>query len=87
MRVVKGIPLPTGPIPHPIPSYATSWSRPISICKTRKKFNEMQDGVAEALTQIKDKRYEKGILDEGYAGVISFSVCFCKKSAVFEVIS
>ena len=50
--------------------------------KVRKKFNEMDDGLQEAFDQIRDKRYEDGILEEGYAGVISFGVCFCKKSCI-----
>ena len=53
--------------------------------KTRKKFNEMRDGVQEALRQIKDQQYEEGILEDGYAGVISFGVCFCKKSCILEL--
>ncbi len=55
--------------------------------KVRKKFNEMRDGVEEAFRQIRDQRYEEGILDDGYAGVISFGVCFCKKACIMEVIS
>lgn len=52
--------------------------------KVRKKFNEMEDGIEEAFTRIRDQKYEEGILDEGYAGVISFGVCFCKKSCIVE---
>ena len=50
--------------------------------KIRKKFNEMQDGLKEAYDQIRDKKYEEGILDDGYAGVISYGICFCKKSCI-----
>lgn len=50
--------------------------------KVRKKFNEMDDGLQEAFAQIRDKKYEEGILDEGYAGVISYGLCFCKKSCI-----
>ncbi len=50
--------------------------------KVRKKFNEMDDGIREAFDQIRDKKYEEGILDEGYAGVISYGICFCKKSCI-----
>ncbi len=50
--------------------------------KIRKKFNEMEDGIQEAFTQIDERHYEDGILDDGYAGVISYGVCFCKKSAI-----
>ena len=50
--------------------------------KVRKKFNEMDDGLQEAFDQIRDKRYEDGILEEGFAGVISFGLCFCRKSCI-----
>ena len=50
--------------------------------KRRKKFNEMDDGLLEAYQQIRDKKYEEGILEDGYAGVISYGICFCKKSCI-----
>lgn len=53
--------------------------------KVRKKFNEMQGGLREALDQIGAKRYAEGILDEGYAGVVAFGLCFCKKSCIAEL--
>jgi hypothetical protein len=39
-------------------------------------------GLEEAYRQIRDQRYEEGILDEGYFSVVSFGVCFCKKGCV-----
>ena len=45
----------------------------------------MQDGLKEAFDQIRDQKYEEGILDDGYAGVISFGVCFCKKSCIISL--
>lgn len=50
--------------------------------KVRKKFNEMEDGLNEAYEQIKDKKYEEGVLDDGYMGVKSYGICFCKKSCI-----
>lgn len=50
--------------------------------KVRKKFNEMEDGLNEAFAQIDFRRYEDGIIEEGYAGVISYGICFCKKSCI-----
>ena len=50
--------------------------------KVRKAFNEMDGGIEEALRQIKEKKYEEGVLAEGYAGVVSYGVCFCKKSCI-----
>ncbi len=52
--------------------------------KIRKKFNEMEGGIEEALRQIRDQKYEEGILDDGYAGVISYGVCFCKKACTVQ---
>lgn len=50
--------------------------------KVRKKYNRMQEGLEEAIEQIRTRRYEEGILDDGYAGVVSFGICFCKKSCI-----
>ena len=50
--------------------------------KIRRKFNEMQDGLKEAYDQIRDRKYEEGILEDGYAGVVSYGICFCKKSCI-----
>ncbi len=53
--------------------------------KTRKRFDEMDDGIKEAFKQIHDMKYEQGILDEGYSDVISFGICFCKKSCIVKL--
>ena len=50
--------------------------------KVRKKFSEMEDGLQEAYDQILEKRYEEGVLDDGYLGVTSYGICFCKKSCI-----
>ena len=50
--------------------------------KTRKKFNEMEAGLKEAYDQIRDKKYEEGVLEDGYMGVKSYGMCFCKKSCI-----
>ena len=42
----------------------------------------MQGGLEEAFAQIGTKRYAEGILEDGYAGVVSYGICFCKKSCV-----
>ena len=52
--------------------------------KIRKKFNEMKDGIKEAFKQIKEKKYGEGILEDGYAGYMSYGVCFCKKYCIVE---
>ena len=53
--------------------------------KVRKKFNEMDDGIKKAFEQIKEKRYEDGVLEEGYIGAVSYAICFCKKSCIIRV--
>ena len=50
--------------------------------KVRKKFNEMEDGLQEAYKQIRDQKYEEGILEDGYIGSKSYGICFCKKSCI-----
>lgn len=50
--------------------------------KIRKKFSEMEDGLKEAYDQIIDRKYEEGVLDDGYLGVKSYGICFCKKSCI-----
>lgn len=50
--------------------------------KVRKKFSDMEDGLREAYDQIIDKKYEQGVLDDGYMGVKSYGICFCKKSCI-----
>ena len=50
--------------------------------KVRKKFSEMEGGLQEAYDQITEKKYEEGVLDDGYLGVKSYGICFCKKSCI-----
>ena len=50
--------------------------------KVRKKFSEMEDGLKEAYDQITARKYEEGVLDDGYLGVKSYGICFCKKSCI-----
>ena len=50
-----------------------------------KKYTEMEAGGNQALEQIEEQQYEKGILEEGYGSVISYGICFCKKSCLVAV--
>ncbi|MCR4890806.1 MAG: ATP-binding protein [Lachnospiraceae bacterium] len=50
--------------------------------KACKKFNQMEDGLNKALDQIRDRKYEEGVLNDGYAGCVSFGICFCRKSCI-----
>ena len=64
--------------------YPESPKDPVYIfeLKARKRFNEMESGVREAFEQISDQHYEEGVLDDGYAGVVSYGICFCRKSCL-----
>ena len=50
--------------------------------KRRKNFNEMEAGLKEAFDQIRDKKYEEGVLEDGYMGVKSYGISFSKKSCI-----
>ncbi len=52
--------------------------------KHRKKFTEMEGGIREAFRDIRDMRYEEGVLSDGFFSVKSYGVCFCKKSCIIE---
>lgn len=45
-----------------------------------KKYPQMEAGIQEALEQITEQRYEEGLLEEGYQQIVSYGICFCKKS-------
>lgn len=45
-----------------------------------KQFPQMEEGCREALRQIGEKRYADGLLEEGYAKIVKYGVCFCRKS-------
>lgn len=53
--------------------------------KCVKKFNEMENMCNKALKQIEDHHYDAGLLDEGYAVVMKYGVCFCKKSCMIKI--
>lgn len=36
----------------------------------------------EAFEQIETQCYEEGIIEDGYAGVVSYGICFCKKGCI-----
>ena len=39
-------------------------------------------GFTEAFGQIRDQRYEEGVLNDGFFSVKSYGICFCKKSCI-----
>ena len=40
----------------------------------------MADGIEEAFQQIRDQKYEEGILDDGYIGSVRMASAFAKKT-------
>ena len=48
--------------------------------KYTKKITEMELLSKEALLQIKENHYNEDLLDEGYTSIISYGICFCKKT-------
>ena len=49
-----------------------------------KRYPQMDEGCEEALKQIAEQKYEKGLLEEGFSKVISYGICFCKKSCLVK---
>lgn len=39
----------------------------------------------EALAQIEERKYEQGLIDEGYYNVKKYGICFCKKTCMVKV--
>ena len=51
----------------------------VKVCRN---FNQMEAGLQKAYDQIRDQKYEEGILEDGYIGSKSYGICFCKKSCI-----
>ena len=56
--------------------------RPAVVIEVKhvKQFPQMEKGCREALRQIEERRYVDGLMEEGYAKVVKYGVCFCRKS-------
>ena len=56
--------------------------RPAVVIEVKhvKQFPQMEKGCREALRQIEERRYADGLMEEGYAKVVKYGVCFCRKS-------
>ena len=52
--------------------------------KRAQRYVEMDRMCDEALQQIESKNYAAEYLDEGYAGVVKYGFCFCKKSCMVK---
>lgn len=48
--------------------------------KYAKKITEMEPLCIEALTQIRENRYCKDLSADGYESILSYGICFCKKT-------
>lgn len=53
--------------------------------KQTDKFTKMDEMCDKALQQIEEKQYVEGLLEEGYQKVISYGICFCKKSCKIKM--
>ena len=53
--------------------------------KYRKRFNEMENGCNEALTQIEEKNYAQPFLDQGYQKLMKYGICFCEKTCMVRI--
>ncbi len=61
-------------------------TRPVVIMELKHvdKFNQMENGCAEALEQIERQDYAAAPLDEGYENILKYGICFCKKSCLVK---
>lgn len=48
--------------------------------KQTDKFMKMEEMCDKALKQIEEKQYVEGLMEEGYQKIISYGICFCRKS-------
>lgn len=49
-----------------------------------KKFNEMEAGCKEALSQIEERNYAQPFQNMGYQKLIKFGICFCEKACMVK---
>lgn len=60
--------------------------QPVIIIEIKRtdKLNEMSSGAEAALHQIVQRDYAAEPLDEGYPHILTYGICFCKKSCVVK---
>lgn len=51
----------------------------IAELKYTKEFNEMEQACQKALKQIKDRRYQEYLLNDGRHDILLYGIAFCKK--------
>lgn len=58
--------------------------QPVIIIEIKKvqKLGEMTAGAKAGLAQIEQQEYAAAPLEEGYLNILSYGICFCKKSCV-----
>lgn len=52
--------------------------------KRASKFTQMESLCHAALAQIEEKNYAAGLLEEGYAKIQKYGICFCRKSCMVK---
>lgn len=53
--------------------------------KYAKSFNEMGRLCEKALLQAEEKKYTDSLSQEGYARILTYGICFCKKSCMVKI--
>ena len=48
--------------------------------KYAERFTQMEEKCKEALSQIDEKGYADGLINEGYEKILKYGICFCQKS-------
>ena len=54
----------------------------LKVCKN---FNELEQRADEALNQIKEKKYEMELKDDGYNNIIKYGISFFKKDCLVKI--
>ena len=53
--------------------------------KVTKKLGELEAKTDEALAQIKDRNYEKELIDDNYSVISRYGIAFCGKECMVKL--
>lgn len=48
------------------------------------KFTQMEELCDKALEQIKERKYDTELVDEGYQSILKYGICFCRKNCMVK---